>query len=76
MPLREFRTVNCEELLKATQAKYNVSSTTLKHLKHLLSGLFRYAIRTGVISHSGNSSPLRRVGNAPGIHKERRCRCS
>jgi integrase len=47
--IRDFRTVDCERLLMAIVAKYDVSSTTLKHVKHLLSGVFRYAIRTGVI---------------------------
>ena len=49
MPLREFRTVDCERILQGIVAKYEVSSTTMKHVKHLMSGMFRYAIRTGVL---------------------------
>lgn len=48
-PLREFRTVDCERVLQSIAHECDVSSTTLKHLKHLLSGVFRYAIRTGVL---------------------------
>jgi integrase len=49
MPLRDFRTVDCERVLARIALEYNVSITTLKHVKHLLSGLFRYALRTGVL---------------------------
>jgi len=37
-------------MLHVIAAKYNVSGTTLKHVKHLLSGIFRYAIRTGALN--------------------------
>lgn len=36
-------------LLQAIAHENNLCSTTLKHIKHLLSGIFRYAIRTGVL---------------------------
>jgi integrase len=49
IPMREFRTVDCEQMLEAIADKYGVSSTTLKHVKHLVSGIFRYAIRTGLL---------------------------
>jgi hypothetical protein len=49
IPLREFRTPDCERLLQLIALEHNLSSTTLKHVKHLLSGIFRYAIRTGVL---------------------------
>jgi integrase len=52
-PIRDFRTVDCERLLEFVVRKYAVSSTTLKHVKHLMSGVFRYAIRTGVL-HGAN----------------------
>jgi integrase len=50
LPLRDFRTVNCERLLRLIALEENVSSTTLKHIEHLLSGVFRYAIRTGALN--------------------------
>jgi integrase len=50
MPVRDFRTVDCEHLLNVLVKKYDLCSTTLKHVKHLLSGVFRYAIRTGVLN--------------------------
>lgn len=46
LPLRDFHTVDCETLLQAIAHGNGVSSTTLKHIKHLLSGIFRYAIRS------------------------------
>lgn len=49
MPVRNFRTVDCEGLLTSMVKKYDVCSTTLKHVKHLMSGMFRYAIRIGVL---------------------------
>jgi integrase len=50
IPIRDFRTVDCERLLESIVVKYDVSSTTLKHVKHLMSGIFRYAARTGVLN--------------------------
>ncbi|HET7349182.1 MAG TPA: tyrosine-type recombinase/integrase [Acidobacteriaceae bacterium] len=55
MPLREFRTVDCETLLTALvrarkQGKDKLGIRTMAHLKHLLSGIFRYAIRTGYLN--------------------------
>ena len=50
MPVRDFRTVDCEHFLNVLVKKYDLCSTTLKHVKHLLSGVFRYAIRTGVLN--------------------------
>jgi integrase len=50
IPIRDFRTSDCERLLTGLVAKHDLSSTTLKHVKHLLSGVFRYAIRTGVLN--------------------------
>jgi integrase len=49
-PIREFRTVDCEQLLQALAHELQVSITTLKHVKHLMSGIFRYGIRTGVLN--------------------------
>ena len=50
LPLRDFRTVNCERLLQLIALEHNLSVATLKHVKHLLSGIFRYAIRTGALN--------------------------
>lgn len=46
IPLREFRTFDCECLLNEIVTKYRISTTTMKHVKNFLSGIFRYAIRT------------------------------
>jgi integrase len=50
LPIRDFRTVNCQQVLEAVVAKHNVSNTTARHVKHLLGGLFRYAIQVGVLN--------------------------
>ena len=50
LPLRDFRTVSCERLLQVIALEQNLSTATLKHIKHLLSGVFRYAIRTGALN--------------------------
>jgi integrase len=56
IPLRDFGTFECEKLLCEIAKKYSISTTTLKHVKNLLSGIFRYAIRTGSIR---NANPVR-----------------
>ncbi len=50
MAIRDFRTVDCQRLLEAVVAKHNISNTTARHVKHLLGGLFRYAIQTGALN--------------------------
>lgn len=64
-PLRTFKTMACEQLLRDVQTEYDLSQTTLAHIKHFLSGTFRYAIRTGKIVQN----PVRDVclpgGKAP-----------
>lgn len=50
LPLRDFRTADCERLLKLIAHENDLSASTLKHIKHLLSGIFRYAIRTGALN--------------------------
>lgn len=55
MRLRDFRTVDCETLLSALvrerkQGKEKLGIRTMAHIKHLLSGIFRYAIRTGYLN--------------------------
>ena len=49
MALRDFRTFDCERLLGEIAEVYAVSTTTLRHVKNMLSGIFRYATRTGIL---------------------------
>jgi integrase len=56
IPLRNFGTFECETLLHEIAKTYSISTTTLKHVKNLLSGIFRYAIRTGSIR---SANPVR-----------------
>jgi integrase len=56
--IREFRTFECEQMLVDIAAKYEVSTTTLRHVKNFLSGIFRYASRSGVLN---TANPLRDV---------------
>jgi integrase len=50
MPIRDFRTVDCQRVLEAVVAKHNISNTTARHVKHLLGGVFRYALQVGVLN--------------------------
>ena len=43
--VRDFRTFECEQMLVGIATEYKVSTTTLRHVKNLLSGIFRYASR-------------------------------
>jgi integrase len=56
MPLRDFRTVHCEALLRQIVRRRDLSIRTMSHLKHFLSGIFRYAIRTGFLN---GTNPVR-----------------
>ncbi len=56
--LRDFRTTDGERILGAVAQARDLTSTTLRHVKAFLSGVFRYAKRQGVI-HSEN--PIRDV---------------
>jgi integrase len=56
--LREFRTIDAERILESIAAKNQLTSTTLSHIKALLSGIFRYAKRQGVIN---SENPIRDV---------------
>lgn len=46
--LREYRTVHCQKLLDAIANKKKLTSSTLQHIKHFLSGAFRYAAQAGI----------------------------
>jgi integrase len=56
--LRDFRTVEGEEVLNAIAQKEDLSRTTMAHIKAFLSGVFRYAKRQGVIN---SENPMRDV---------------
>jgi integrase len=56
--LREFRTVDGEQILVSIAAEHMLTSTTLAHIKAFLSGIFRYAKRQGVINFE---NPMRDV---------------
>jgi integrase len=56
--LRDFRTVDGETTLQAVARRYELTSTTLQHVKAFLSGAFRYAKRLGVIN---SENPMRDV---------------
>jgi hypothetical protein len=65
--LREFRTVDGERILESIAKDNELTSTTFAHIKALLSGIFRYAKRQGVIN---SENPMRDVvlptGKPPG----------
>ncbi len=50
LALRDVRPVDCQVILDKAQREQNLSKNSLAHLKSLLSAVFRYAIRTGVLS--------------------------
>ena len=56
MPLRDFRTIDCEALLNQIARKRNLGIRTIGHIKHFLSGIFRYAIRNGFLN---GANPIR-----------------
>ncbi len=56
--LRDFRTVEGEEILNNVAAAEDLSRTTMAHVKAFLSGVFRYAKRQGVIN---TENPMRDV---------------
>ena len=48
LKLREFRTTDVQGLLHAIADNADLTKTTLQHIKHFLSGVFRYAAIAGV----------------------------
>ena len=54
--LRDFRTVDGEQILEAISRTNDLTSTTLQHIKAFMSGVFRYAKRRGVIN---SENPIR-----------------
>src|SRR5260370_33429197 len=49
LALRDVRTLEGEHILMTIARRENLSRTTLGHIKHFLSGVFRYARRQGVL---------------------------
>lgn len=47
--MRDFRTFHGEKLMQEVARRGGLSSNSLKHLKHFLTGVFRQALRLGVI---------------------------
>jgi len=47
--LRDIRTLEGEQMLKDIARREDLNRTTLGHIKHFLSGVFRYARRQGVL---------------------------
>lgn len=56
--LRDVRTYEAERMLKDIARRENLSRTTLGHIKHFLSGTFRFARRQGVLE---NPNPMHDV---------------
>jgi integrase len=56
--LREFRTFECEQMLSSIARQEDLCRSTLGHIKHFLSGVFRYAGRQGVLD---SPNPMREV---------------
>jgi integrase len=56
--LRDVRTLEAEQMLKTIARQEDLSRTTLGHIKHFLSGVFRYARRQGVLN---NPNPMHDV---------------
>jgi integrase len=56
--MRDMRTYEAEQMLQDIARRENLCRTTLGHIKHFLSGVFRYARRQGVLD---NPNPIRDV---------------
>jgi len=56
--LREVRTFEAEQIMKDIARRESLNRTTLGHIKHFLSGAFRYARRQGVLE---NPNPMHDV---------------
>jgi integrase len=65
--LREFRTCNGEKLLADIARQRRLSRNTLKHIKSLLSGVFKHAKRIGVLN---GTNPMQDVSIPKGEEGE------
>jgi len=59
LALRDFRTVDGENMLRAIARTENLNRTSLAHIKSFLSGAFRYARRQGILNTGEN--PMRDI---------------
>jgi len=50
LPLREYRTCECEDMLLEIARAHDTAKETIKRVKSFLSGTFRYAKRQGVLN--------------------------
>jgi hypothetical protein len=50
LALRDFRTLDGQQMLRSIATREDLSRPTLGHIKHFLSGVFRYARRQGVLN--------------------------
>ena len=58
LSLREYRTFECEQMLTSIARTHDLCRSTLGHIKHFLSGGFRYARRQGMLD---SPNPMREV---------------
>jgi len=58
LTLRDFKTLQAEQMLRDIASAEDLSATTLRHIKNFLSGVFRYAHRIGILN---GANPMREV---------------
>jgi integrase len=63
--LRDARTMNIQRLLDQVAKEDGLSKTTLKHIKHLLSGIYRFAMQQGLFERA-NPVTAASIPDAPG----------
>jgi integrase len=63
--LRDARTVDIQRLLDEVAKEDGLSKTTLKHIKHLLSGIYRFAMQQGLFERA-NPVTAASIPDAPG----------
>ena len=64
VPLRDFRTVECENILREIARTEHLSRASLAHVKFFMSGAFRHARRQGVLN---GENPVRDVVLPKGV---------
>jgi integrase len=63
--LRDARTADIQHLLDQVAKEDGLSKTTLKHIKHLLSGIYRFAMQQGLFERA-NPVSAASIPDAPG----------
>jgi integrase len=63
--LRDARTTDIQRLLDQVARESGLSKTTLKHIKHLLSGIYRFAMQQGLFERA-NPVTATAIPDAPG----------